>query len=204
MPMNSPNTVFGDQVLKCQLEKPFDELRSIMKNENIDGLFNKTCYKAVDLMVDLEDKDILKYCKEKLCLVWFVHSILLARDIRKVIEDNLLEFADDFDKFNNHPWGYDSYCLTVQYLLAKLSTRTIILYGFSWAFMAWACEAIPLLHKQFKDYPSEVSHPRILRWLVAAKGGKKNIKEQDVDLFNPLDDAVHLLSTKIICLKERY
>ncbi|KAM3397803.1 hypothetical protein P3S68_001316 [Capsicum galapagoense] len=44
MPMNNPNAVFGDLVLKCQLGKPFDELRSIMKKENIDGLFKKSCF----------------------------------------------------------------------------------------------------------------------------------------------------------------
>ena len=44
MPMNNPNAVFGDLVLKCQLGKPFDELRSIMKKENIDGLFKKSYF----------------------------------------------------------------------------------------------------------------------------------------------------------------
>ncbi|KAM3264377.1 hypothetical protein P3L10_001371 [Capsicum annuum] len=42
MPMNNPNAVFGDLVLKDQLGKPFDELRSIMKKENLDGLFKKS------------------------------------------------------------------------------------------------------------------------------------------------------------------
>ena len=44
MPMNSPKAIFDDFVLKCQLGKPFDELRSIMKKENIDGLFKKSCF----------------------------------------------------------------------------------------------------------------------------------------------------------------
>ncbi|KAF3644479.1 hypothetical protein FXO38_20142 [Capsicum annuum] len=44
MPMNIPNAVFGNLVLKCQLRKSFDELRSIMKNENIDGVFKKSCF----------------------------------------------------------------------------------------------------------------------------------------------------------------
>ncbi|KAM3345218.1 hypothetical protein P3S68_024927 [Capsicum galapagoense] len=44
MPMNSPKAIFGDLILKCQLGKYFDELRSIMKKENIDGLFKKSCF----------------------------------------------------------------------------------------------------------------------------------------------------------------
>ncbi|KAF3626923.1 hypothetical protein FXO37_30143 [Capsicum annuum] len=60
------------------------------------------------------------------------------------------------------------------------------LYGFPWALMAWAFEAIPPLRKQVKDYPDEVSHPRILRWLAA----KSNTRIKEVDLFNPPNDAV--------------
>ncbi|KAM3377665.1 hypothetical protein P3S68_010078 [Capsicum galapagoense] len=209
MPMNNPNAVFGDLVLKCQLRKSFDELRSIMKKENIDGPFKKSCfahflklsgarplcflmiivygllkhrilyaeddggpkeggnkmdkvlinyngipfcfrlkefaivtglrcdrpeepaikktlhkgsnkrkvkkdrllgivvpsYKVKDLIEDLKNKDIPKHYREKLCLVWFVHFIILARDVKKVIE--------------------------------QLKPKTTTLYGFSWAFMAW-------------------------------------------------------------------
>ncbi|KAF3654000.1 hypothetical protein FXO38_07550 [Capsicum annuum] len=43
MPIDDPAKVTGDLVLKCQLEKSFDEFRNIMKNENIDGPFKKSC-----------------------------------------------------------------------------------------------------------------------------------------------------------------
>ncbi|KAM3203465.1 hypothetical protein P3L10_031091 [Capsicum annuum] len=292
MPMNNPNIVFGDLVLKCQLKKPFDKLRSIMKKENIDGLFKKSCfthflelsgpcplrfpmimvygllkgrimyagddggpkegrnnmdevwinyygmpvcfglkefaivtglrydrpkevaikktphkgsnkrkvkndgllgiigpsYKVKNLIADLKNKDIPKHYGEKLCLVWFVHSVLLARDVKKVIERDLLVLADDFGKFNDYTWGYDSYYLTVKYLLKKQKPKTTTLYGFPWAFMAWAYEVIPPLRKHFTDYPDKVSYLRILRWLDAVERSKKKINE--ADLFNPPDDAV--------------
>ncbi|KAF3649963.1 hypothetical protein FXO37_18709 [Capsicum annuum] len=63
------------------------------------------------LLEDIKDKSIPKKYNEKLCLVMFAHSIILARDVYKVIEDDLLEFADDFEKFKNYPWGYDCYKL---------------------------------------------------------------------------------------------
>ncbi|KAF3624724.1 hypothetical protein FXO38_30105 [Capsicum annuum] len=50
----------------------------------------------------------------------------------------------------------------------------------------WEFEAISHLQKQFKNYPDEVSHPRILRWLDV----KGNPKIKDVDLFKPSYDAV--------------
>ncbi|KAF3622686.1 hypothetical protein FXO38_31146 [Capsicum annuum] len=36
------------------------------------------------------------------------------------------------------------------------------------------------------DYPDEVSHPRMFRWLAA----KNNTRIKEADLFNPLNDAV--------------
>ncbi|KAM3288926.1 hypothetical protein P3S67_022356 [Capsicum chacoense] len=101
---------------KCKEKK--DELLGIVG----------TSYKVK--IADLKNKDIPKHYKEKLCLVWFVHSILLARDVKKVIERDLLAFADDFGKFNDYPWGYDSYYLTVKYLLKELKPKTTTLYGF--------------------------------------------------------------------------
>ncbi|KAM3360461.1 hypothetical protein P3S68_020173 [Capsicum galapagoense] len=138
------------------------------KKDGLLGIVGRSSYKAEDLMADLEDKVISNHYRQKLCLVWFVHFVLLARDIMKVIEDDLLVLADDFDKFNDYPWGYDSYYLTFKYLLTKLSTRTITLYDFPWAFM--------------------------LGWLAVAKGSRKIIKEQEANLFNPLDDVVFGLS----------
>ncbi|KAF3634418.1 putative glycerol-3-phosphate 2-O-acyltransferase 6-like [Capsicum annuum] len=44
MPIDDPAELTGDLVLKCQLGKPSDEFRNIMKNENIDELFKKSCF----------------------------------------------------------------------------------------------------------------------------------------------------------------
>ncbi|KAH0699093.1 hypothetical protein KY284_013308 [Solanum tuberosum] len=123
-------------------------------------------YKAKDLIEDLQSKKVLKKHKERLCLVWFVHVILWAKDINNVIDLSLFVLAQDLDAFNNYPWGNDSYFLTVEYLVSKLSPKTNNLYGFPWAFMAWAFEAIPYLRKQFNDYSKEISQPRILKSLL--------------------------------------
>ncbi|KAM3382898.1 hypothetical protein P3S68_008473 [Capsicum galapagoense] len=156
--------------------------------EKINRLFDiaRRGYKASDLLTDLKDKTIPEQYKDQLCLVWFAHSVILARDVNKVIEVDLLARAEDFDKLNNYPWGYDNFNLTVQYLLTKLSSGTTTLYGFPWAFMAWAFEAIPPLRKQLMDYPDEVSYSRMFRWLAA----KSNTNIKEFDLFNPPDDAV--------------
>ncbi|KAM3326818.1 hypothetical protein P3S67_001944 [Capsicum chacoense] len=158
-----------------------------VKKDGLLGIVGPS-YKVKDLIADLKNKDIPKHYREKLYLVWFVHSILLARNIKKVIEHDLLALAGDFGKFNDYSWGYNSYYLTAKYLLKELKPKTTTLYGFSWDFMAWACKAIPSLRKHFTDYTDKVSHPRILKWLDVVESSKKNINE--VDLFNPMDDAI--------------
>ena len=42
------------------------------------------------------------------------------------------------------------------------------------------------------DYPDEVSHPRMFRWLAA----KSNTNIKEADLFNPPDDAVRHFQLK--------
>ncbi|PHT65313.1 hypothetical protein T459_29738 [Capsicum annuum] len=83
-------------------------------------------------------------------------------------------------RFNGYPWGYESFKMTVKYLLTSLAPKTVNLYGFPWAFMAWAFEAIPYLRQQV-NYQEGVFCPRILRWLLA----KTDKNTKFLDLFNP-------------------
>ncbi|KAH0781474.1 hypothetical protein KY290_001072 [Solanum tuberosum] len=91
----------------------------------------------------------------------------------------------DIEAFNNYPWGHESFELTVKYLLKHLGPKTNNLFGFPWAFMAWAFEAIPYLTHQV-NVEEEISCPTILRWLRSKTKTAKNI----LDLYNPPHDAV--------------
>ncbi|KAF3647118.1 hypothetical protein FXO38_14839 [Capsicum annuum] len=73
--------------------------------EKIDGLLDivECDYRATMFLKNLKDKTIPKKYKEQLCLVWFVYSIILTRDVNKVIKDDLMKLAEDFEKFNNYP-----------------------------------------------------------------------------------------------------
>ncbi|KAF3673554.1 putative glycerol-3-phosphate 2-O-acyltransferase 6-like [Capsicum annuum] len=131
--------------------KPFDELRSIMKNENIDELFKKSCFAY---FLELFEDRILHFPKS------IVYGILKRRIKYVGYDKDLNEGRKNMDEVWINYRGMP----------------------------AWACEAIPPLRKQIKDYPDKVSHPRILRWLAATKSNKKYIKEDD--LFNHKDDPV--------------
>ncbi|PHU05223.1 hypothetical protein BC332_26045 [Capsicum chinense] len=142
-------------------------------------------FKNKNLIEALKGKGLSKKHKQSLCLVWFVHNILWARDVNNNISLGLINLFEDLEAFNSYPWGYESFKMTVEYLLTPLTPKIVNLYGFFWAFMAWAFEAIPYLRQQV-NYQEEVSCPRILRWLLA----KTNKNEKFLDLFNPSKEAI--------------
>ncbi|PHT89651.1 hypothetical protein T459_04764 [Capsicum annuum] len=108
-----------------------------------------------------------------------------ARDVNNNISLGLRNLSEDLEAFNSYPWGYESFKMTVEYLLTPLMPKTVNLYGFSWVFMAWAFEVIPYLRQQV-NYKEEVFCPRILRWLSA----KINKNAKFLDLFNPPKKAI--------------
>ncbi|KAG5621031.1 hypothetical protein H5410_006249 [Solanum commersonii] len=111
---------------------------------------------------------------ESLCLLWFVHNVLLAKDLNNNISLKWMNLSQDIEAFNNYPWG----------------PKTNNLFGFPWDFMASAFEDIPHLTHQV-NAEEEISSPRILRWLRSKPKTAKNIP----DLYNPPHDAVRLVET---------
>ncbi|PHU28525.1 hypothetical protein BC332_00618 [Capsicum chinense] len=83
--------------------------------------------------------------------------------------------------------------MTVEYLLTPLTPKTVNLYGFPWAFMAWAFEVIPYLIQQV-NYQKEVPCPRILRWLSV----KTDKNAKFLNLFNPPKEAEMTSKTGVI------
>ncbi|KAH0775136.1 hypothetical protein KY290_012273 [Solanum tuberosum] len=111
------------------------------------------------------------------------HSQLRSRytkEAQRVIVRTL-----DSEAFNNYPWSHENFELTVKYLLKPLGPKTNNLFGFPWAFMAWAFEVIPHLSHQV-NAEEEISSPMILRWLRSKTKTSKNIP----DLYNLHHDAV--------------
>ncbi|KAF3642155.1 putative glycerol-3-phosphate 2-O-acyltransferase 6-like [Capsicum annuum] len=141
-------------------------------------------FKNKNLIEALKGKGLSKKHKQSLCLVWFVHNILWARNVNNNISLSLIKLSEDLEAFKSYTWGYESFKMTVKYLLIPLAPKTVNLYGFPWAFMAWAFEVIPYLRQQV-NYQEGVSCPRILRWLSA----KTHKNEKFLYLFNPPTDA---------------
>ncbi|PHU14832.1 hypothetical protein BC332_16037 [Capsicum chinense] len=138
-------------------------------------------FKSKSLIEALKGKGLSKKHKQSLYLVWFVHNILWERYVNNNISSSLINLSEDLEAFNSYPWGYESFKMTIQYLMTLLTPKTVNLYGFSWAFMAWAFEVIPYLRQQV-NYRKEVFSPGILRWLLA----KIDKNAKFLDLFNTL------------------
>ncbi|XP_031263579.1 uncharacterized protein LOC116121772 isoform X2 [Pistacia vera] len=54
--------------------------------------------------------------KIKMCLVLFLHSILLVGDSTKAVENDWFLFASDLEFFNSYPWGRISFERTIKSL----------------------------------------------------------------------------------------
>ncbi|PHU17397.1 hypothetical protein BC332_13092 [Capsicum chinense] len=87
-------------------------------------------FKNKNLMEMLKGKGLSKKHKQSLCLVWFVHNILWARDVNSNISPSLLNLSENLEAFNSYPWGYESFKITVEYLLTLLTPKAVNSYGF--------------------------------------------------------------------------
>ncbi|PHU13350.1 hypothetical protein BC332_14555 [Capsicum chinense] len=111
--------------------------KEIGKSSDCDDLVSIVgpSFKKKNMIEALNGKGLSKKHKQSLCLVWFVLNVLWARDVNNNIILSLINLSKDLEAFNNFPWGYESFKMTVEYLLTPLTPKTVNLYGFPWAFM---------------------------------------------------------------------
>ncbi|KAF3641238.1 hypothetical protein FXO38_21735, partial [Capsicum annuum] len=88
-------------------------------------------FKNKNLKEALKGKRVSKKHKQSLCLVWFVQNILWARAVNNNIPIGFIKLFEDLEAFTSYPWVYESFKMTVKYLLTLLVPKTINLYGFS-------------------------------------------------------------------------
>ncbi|XP_060178111.1 uncharacterized protein LOC132608052 [Lycium barbarum] len=132
---------------------------------------------AEKLLAVIRGPRLTKEEKLKCCLVWFMHTIVLAKDVSRGVDHDTIKMADDLEFFSSYPWGTESFELTLDYLKNKIDipkhhqehaekrVASYALYGFPWAFMVWAYEAFPAVGRNArKSEEVPLPIPRILRW----------------------------------------
>ncbi|KAF3668127.1 putative protein EIN4-like [Capsicum annuum] len=116
----------GDLVVEPIMEKSFDAFRKILREQKLDSYFRESCFgQYLDLPEDNNARFQMK----------MVYDLLKHRDINNNISLDLINLSDDLEAFSSYPWGYESFKMTVEYLLTPLTPKTVNLYGFPWAFM---------------------------------------------------------------------
>ncbi|KAG5627423.1 hypothetical protein H5410_012641 [Solanum commersonii] len=174
--------------LNCHNEEVYDgenmSTKTKMRRKEILEVVGRSC-KRNELFEHLQSKNLSKDVKKSLCLLYFVHSFLCGKDVNTNIPKKWILLSADRKAFSTYPWDRISYYTTIKHLLKAVKTidgKTTNLYGFPWAFMCWAFEAVPFLQKKYKVFLKQVSSPRIFRWLLATNNESVNINE----LFDPL------------------
>ncbi|KAM3325114.1 hypothetical protein P3S67_000238 [Capsicum chacoense] len=184
----------GDFVVKSVMGKSFNAFREILREQKLDAYFRDNCFgKYLDLLEDNNARFQMK----------MVYELLK----RRFMYENKDKMDEVWINYCGMPvfFGWKEFAIVtglkcypssqvIPILTPKKhpahpkkakASRVIVmtwfnLYGFSWAFMAWAFEAIPYLRQQV-NYQEGVSCPRILRWLSA----KTDKNAKFLDLFTP-------------------
>ncbi|KAF3653210.1 putative GTP-binding protein lepa [Capsicum annuum] len=82
----------------------------------------------------------------------------MARDVNNNISLGLINLFEDLEAFNSYLWGYESFKMTVKYLLTPLTPKTVNINGFPWAFTEMTCKrgVIPSKRISYTYTPLEI------------------------------------------------
>ncbi|KAH0661532.1 hypothetical protein KY284_026463 [Solanum tuberosum] len=79
-----------------------EETRQSTEEQNLMSIVG-TNFKNPDLIYLLNVEDTPRKHTESLCLLWFVHNVLLARDLNNNISLKWVNLSQDIEAFNNYP-----------------------------------------------------------------------------------------------------
>ncbi|KAM3247723.1 hypothetical protein P3L10_009490 [Capsicum annuum] len=108
--------------------------------------------------------------KFKCCLVWFVHCILLAQDLSKIVDIDTIMMVDNLGFFEKYLWGKESFSLTLDYLKKRIDfSRQKKIFETK---RIWIYEVFPALDRENgKSTEDPLPILQLLRWHTS-KGDK--------------------------------
>ncbi|KAG5630696.1 hypothetical protein H5410_002413 [Solanum commersonii] len=193
-PMHFQPNATDDSIIRSVMGKKFDSFRKTLRENDLEDIFRNTCFGFIFYNNEKKDEVLINYCgmpiffgKKEFAIVTRLKWQSPSKPIPVfATKNNRGDERKEKHKQLRNSQLRSRTCdeLTVKYLLGPLSPKTSNLFGFPWAFMAWAFQVIPHLSYQVIA-KEEISSPRILRWLTT-----KNVKNPP-DLFNPSDDALN-------------
>ncbi|KAM3376205.1 hypothetical protein P3S68_014920 [Capsicum galapagoense] len=165
----------SESKMKKVLAKGDNFCFKVTKNKNIT---------TANLLHLIRENKLNEDQKFKCCLLWFLHTMLLAKDSTKVVDKKLIRMVDSLSFLEKYLWGKETFQLTIDYLKKKSDLKkqkevfdekqkaSYALFGFPWAFMyclqIWIYKAFPHLGEfAGKSMDEPLAIPRILRWHIS-------------------------------------
>ncbi|KAF3625578.1 hypothetical protein FXO38_27052 [Capsicum annuum] len=127
----------------------------VTKNKNIT---------AANLLHLIRGNKLNEDQKFKYCILWFLHTMLLAKYSTKVVDTKLIRMVDSLSFFEKYPWGKETFQLTMDYLKKKSDLKkqkevfnekqkaSYALFEFPWEFMNVHPYIIPTVREMKMDY----------------------------------------------------
>ncbi|XP_019239731.1 PREDICTED: protein BFR2-like [Nicotiana attenuata] len=189
--------------LNCGAKPSKEEMNKVM--DDGETFCDKVCQssrKGVEAEMLLKQlKSEMFHTEErfKIALVWFVHSVLLARDNIAHVDKKWICIADNLEVFIKYPWSKECFELTIEYLKKdmfpiyksymsrskenkisgkKSKSASYALYGFPWAFMIRRESILLFGRSAEKSNVVPMLMPRMLRWHI-----KKVKSDSDWDTY---------------------
>ncbi|KAM3282934.1 hypothetical protein P3S67_026579 [Capsicum chacoense] len=100
----------SESKMKKVLAKGDNFYFKVTKNKNIT---------AANLLHLIRGNKMNEDQKFKYCLLWFLHTMLLAKDSTKVVDTKLIRMVDSLSFFEKYPWGEETFQPTMDYLKNK-------------------------------------------------------------------------------------
>ncbi|XP_047257647.1 uncharacterized protein LOC124889710 [Capsicum annuum] len=131
---------FRDSKYVKAMEEGESFFKKIMKKKSVN---------AKRLLKFIRGGRLDKEDKFKCYLVWFVHCILLERDLSKIVDIETIKMVDNLSLFERYPWDKESFTLTLDYLKKWIDfsrqkktfetkgVSSLAFYGFPWAFIVF-------------------------------------------------------------------
>ena len=114
--------------------------------------------------------------------LYLLENFLLPKQEATNIDITHVEMLDEWEEFNNYPWGRTCYELTINSVkkaLDNINVQKMTFNGLPHALVVWAYETLPLLQKLgYVTKVNSVICPRMLRWSSVSQPAWEELEEK--------------------------
>ncbi|KAM3357129.1 hypothetical protein P3S68_023843 [Capsicum galapagoense] len=146
--------------------------------------------------------------KFKCFLLWFLHTMLLAKDSTKVVNTKLIRMVDSLSFFEKYPWGKETFQMTIDYLKKKSDLKkqkevfdekqkaSYALFRFPWAFIVSTINPLIWIYeKNVHPYIIHTVRETKMDYMIMFKPYTDKVKNNVLDDLNKELEGVTVLTS---------